>query len=199
MVATLCLLTCAFTAGQLSEWQLQHQLARGQELIYSGSFTEEALSQGVQFQRAYDIKSTVLILDATAQKFDLAFLTVVTSKTGKLSPEFGKTAAAPASVRLEVVSMDRQGRLQPRVTGSLAPPIEGPPTVECGAFVEVPKGRVGAQSSWDVKDEARTPETRHAETTEMVDHVQCVRLVGIQQSEDWGSPRGDRAAWQRRD
>jgi peroxiredoxin len=199
MVATLCLLTCALTSGQGTEWQLQPQLTRGQELVYLGSFTEEALSPGVQFQRTCKIDSTVLVLEAAAQKFELAFLTVVTSTAAKIPGEPGKTGVAPTSVRLEVVTMDRQGKLQLRSPGSFAPPLEGPPTIECGAFVEVPKGRVGAQSRWDINDEARTPQTWRVEGTEMVNSILCVRLVGVQQSEDWDTPRADRSSWQRRD
>jgi len=202
MVATLCLLTCALAAGQAADWQLQPQLARGQELVYAGSFTEEALSPGVQYQHAYKVDSTVLVLEATAQKFDLALLTVVTSKAAKPSADPGfskKDALTPSSVRLEVVAMDRGGKLQPRIPGSLAAPLEGPPTVECGAFVEVPKGRVGANSRWDVIEEGRTPRTWRVDGTEMINNVLCVRLVGVQQSEDWDAPRADRSSWQRRD
>ena len=198
MVATLCLLTWALTTGQTGEWQLQPQLARGQELTYKGSFTEEALSPGVQFQRRYSVDCTVLTLDAAAQKFDLAFLTVVTSKAAKIPSESGKTAA-PSSVRLEVVPMNRLGKLQPRVAGSLEPPIEGPPTVECGAFVEMPKGRLGTQSKWDINEEGRMPQSWRVDGTEIISSVLCVRLVGVQQSEDWDTPRADCSSWQRRD
>jgi len=86
MVPTICLLTCALAAGQppdRGDWLLTPQLARGQELVYSGSFVEEALSPGVQFQRSYRIDSTVLVLDAKQDKFDLAVLTLVTTKTSK--------------------------------------------------------------------------------------------------------------------
>jgi hypothetical protein len=199
MVATLCLLTCALAAGQASEWQLQPHLARGQELLYKGIFTEEALSPGVQFQQAYNVDTTIFVLDAAAQKFDLAFLTVVSAKAVKFAAESGKNAAPPASVRLEVVPMDHSGKLLPRVPAGLVPPLEGPPTVECGAFVEVPKGRIGLQSRWDVNDEARTPRTWRVDGTELVDNILCVRLVGVQQSDDWDTPRADRSSWQRRD
>ena len=199
MVSTLCLLTCALTTGQVSDWQLQPQLGRGQELVYTGSFTEDTLSPGVQFKRAYQIETKVFVVDATAQKFDLAFFTVVTAQSAKTAVEAGKKVVAPSSVRLEVAPMDRRGKLQPAAAGSLMPPLEGPPTVECGAFVEVPKGRVGENAWWEVNEAGRTPRTWRVDGTETVSNVLCVRLVGIQRSEDWDTPRADRSAWQRRD
>jgi hypothetical protein len=199
MIATLCCLTCAIATGQVSEWQLQPHLARGQELIYSGTFTEEALSAGVQYQHAYQIESSVLVLDAAPQKFDLAFLTVVTARSSKSAPGPVKTVSTPSSVRLEVVPMDHLGKLLPKLPGSLAAPLEGPPTLECGQFLELPKGRIGTNARWDVVEEGRTPRTWQVDGTETVNNVQCVRLVGMQQAEDWNMPRADRFSWQRRD
>jgi peroxiredoxin len=71
--------------------------------------------------------------------------------------------------------------------------------VECGAFVELPKGHVGVNSRWDVVEEGHPGRTWRVDGTEMVNSIMCVRLVGIQQSEDWDTPRADCGAWQRRD
>ncbi|HYV34234.1 MAG TPA: hypothetical protein VE988_00935 [Gemmataceae bacterium] len=200
MVATLCLLACAFVAGQVNDWQLQPQLARGQELVYSGSFTEEPLGQGVLFiPRAYKVDTSVFVLEATAAKFDLAILTVVTAKTGKTTADSNKTSAVPSSVRLELVPLDRQGKLRPPTPANLASPLDGPPTIECGCFVELPKKRLAANDWWEVNEEGRTPRAWRVEGSEKLNNVMCVKLVGMQQSDDWDAPRADRSAWQRRD
>ena len=162
MVPTICLLTCALAAGQppdRGDWGLTPQLARGQEFVYSGTFVEEALSPGVQFQRSYRVDSTVLVLDAKQDKFDLAVLTVVTGTTGKTPQQPGAKAATPASVRLEALTLDKLGKLKAARAGTLLVPVEGPPTLECGAFVELPKVRLGPQSSWDTNEEGRAPRT----------------------------------------
>jgi hypothetical protein len=201
MVSTLCLLTCALAVGQAPdrEWLLVPQLARGQELVYSGTFSEEDLGPGVQLVRAFRVDTTVLVLDVDAQKYNLAFLTTVTSKTPRSAGEPNTAGLTPSSVRLEVLAMDRQGRLLPSSGAGLAVPLDGPATIECGAFVEVPKYRVGINAWWEANEDGRTPRTWRVDGAEIVNNVSCVRLVGVQQSEDWNKPRADHVAWQRRD
>jgi hypothetical protein len=194
MVPTLCLLTCALVVAQppnRSEWSLLPQFVRGQELAYSGTFVEEALSPGVQFQRSFKIETTVLVLDTAAQKNEVAVCTVL-SLRDKLAQ-----AAGPSSVRLEVLGVTPQGRVSG--AANLAAALEGPPTIEWGALVEVPRARVGVQDSWVVGEDGRPPRTWRLAGVEIVNGANCVKLVGVQQSEDWDRPRGDRTAWQRRD
>src|SRR5262245_30837522 len=127
MVAKFCLIACALVAAQppsRSEWQLAPQLHRGQELVYSGSYVEEALSPGVQFQRAYKIETTLLVLDAAAQKHEVAVFTVLALRGKQPQPDAG----GPSSVRLEVVEVAPQGRVR-----GPAPAVDRPPTVEWGA------------------------------------------------------------------
>jgi peroxiredoxin len=194
MLPTICFLTCALATGQVPDGSLQPQLARGQELVYSGTFTEEWLGKRVQTQHVFRIDATVLVMDATKDGYELAFLTVVTAKDSKKQPEPG-SPPPPSSVRLEVVAMDKQGKLQGNT--ALSTPLEGPPTIECGVFVEVPKGRNAGW--WETNEPGRPPRTWKLDGNEMVNNVKCVRLVGIQQSEDWAAPRADSAAWQRCD
>jgi peroxiredoxin len=194
MLSTICLLTCTLAIGQVPDGSLQPQLTRGQELVYSGTFTEEWFGKRVQTQHVFRIDATVLVMDATREGYELAFLTVVTTKDGKKPAEPG-SAPPPSSVRLEVVPMDKQGKLLS--TTSLTTPLEGPPTIECGAFVEVPKGRVPGW--WETNETGRPPRTWKVDGHELVNNVKCVRLVGTQQSEDWAAPRADSSAWQRRD
>jgi len=65
--------------------------------------------------------------------------------------------------------------------------------------VEVPRARVGVQDSWLVGEDGRPPRTWRVAGVEVVTGANCVKLVGVQQSEDWDRPRGDSTAWQRRD
>jgi peroxiredoxin len=199
MVAKLCLLTCALTVAQpadRSELPCQPRLVRGQELVYSGSFTEEEQTPGVHFQRSFRLELNVFILDAGPHKAQAAFLTALTLKTSR-PLERGPTA--PRSVRLELAAVDERGHVRGRPGASLAVPVEGPPTVECGAFVEVPAARLGANNVWEVAEDGRPPRTWRVTGTEVVAGTTCVKLLGQQQSDDWNSPRADRTAWRRRD
>src|SRR5437762_13746057 len=97
----ICLLGCALALGQSPpnpEWLLMPRLARGQELVYRGSFTEEVRGPGVQFQRAYRLESRAFVLDTPARGYDVAFLTTLKAR----SPQPGRgDDNAPGSVRLE--------------------------------------------------------------------------------------------------
>jgi hypothetical protein len=200
MRTTLCLLVCALAVRQPPErgdWLLLPQLARGQELVYTGTFTEQSLIPGVQYEHAYRIDLTALVLDAGKDKFDLALLTTVGAQETKQGPK--TKAPTAASVRLELAALEKQGKLRPVGVATLHPPVEGPPTAEAGIFVEVPRTRVGIGWWWEVNDEGRPPRTWRVDGTEVVNNVKCVKLVGLQQSEDWGTGRADSVAWQRRD
>ncbi len=201
MVATACLLTAALLTGQVpdrSEWQLAPRLARGQELVYGGTYTEQVLGQGVQFNRTYRLEATAFVLGPTAQGYEAAFLTVL--ELNALRPERGSTAPPPRSVRLELARVSFQGRVEGADGAVLLAPLDGPPTAECGAFVEVPRTRVGRDSAWQVTEAGgRPPRTWRVVGTEAVNGSSCVKLIGRQQSEDWDLPRADRTAWRRTD
>ena len=135
MLATFCLLTCALATAQpqsRADWLLTPHLVRGQELVYSGSWSEEALSPGVQFHRSYKVETTLLVFEATAQKNEVALFTVLSLRTKQVQAD----AAGPWSVRLEIVEVTPQGKV--RGPANLIVPLEGPPTVEWGALVERP-------------------------------------------------------------
>jgi peroxiredoxin len=78
-------------------------------------------------------------------------------------------------------------------------PLEGPPTAEFGAFVEVPRHRVGPGAGWVVEEDNRPPRAWTVAGTDTVNATTCVKLVGVQKSDDWDKPRADRAAWRRQD
>jgi peroxiredoxin len=201
MVTTICLVTCALTMSQAPDrtsWVLTPQLVRGQELVYTGTYREEALSPGVQFQRHYKLETTLLVLGGSTRKWDVAVLTVLT-KTDPRPGQATPPTALPASVRLEMTEFDVQGRMEATKAKAFAVPLDGPPTIEWGAIVEAPRVRVGADGFWEVPEEGRPPRTWRVSGTEMVSGTTCVKLVGTQQSHDWDRPRADRGAWRRRD
>ena len=105
---------------------------------------------------------------------------------------------AAHSARLERVQVDPQGRLTPQPGTSLTVPLEGPATIECGAFVMVPHGRVGRRG-WTVTEPGRPAWQWTVAGTDMVKGTSCLKLVGLQQTDDWEQPRGDRVSWRRRE
>ncbi len=198
MLTTLCLWGCALAAAQpadRSEWLLVPQFARGQELVYRGTFAEEALGGGVEFNRGYRVEARLLVLDTPPTGAEVALLTVLRQRG---SSERGEDAAG-AAVRLELATVGLQGAVAAQADAPLRVPLEGPPTVECGMLVEVPRGRVKVEQSWDAVEEGRPPRGWRAVGTDTVNGVNCLKLVGMQQSEDWDRPRADRTAWRRRD
>jgi peroxiredoxin len=205
VVATTCLAVCALTVAQpagRNEWLLLPQLARGQEFTYSGWFTEERINGGVRSQRAYRLESTLLVLGGNpgAKKWDVAFLTVLSRRSHLPGQPAGAPPAAPSSVRLEVAEVDGQGRIHGPAGAALAVPLEGPPTAECGAVVEVPRRFVRPkETTWLTAEPGRPTHVWEVAGTEVVNSTLCVKLVGRQQSDDWERPRADRDAWRRSD
>lgn len=200
MVATLCLLSCVLATAQppvdRSEWLLAPHLAKAQELVYQrGTYVEEALGS-VQSQRGYRIDCRMLVLDSSPQGFELAVLT--TLKPREQAAEGARESAA-LSVRLEIVKFDAQGRIVSEQSSALAAPFDGPPTIELGCFLEVPRTRVSAGKKWDVTEDGRPLRTWQVVGTELLGGTTCVKLTGTQQSEHWTTPRADDVAWRRRD
>jgi peroxiredoxin len=199
MVANFCLITCVLFVAQQPEhaaWQSSPRLSRGQELVYRGSFAQEALGKGVQFSRSYRLENRVLVLDTSSRGLEVAFYTVL-----KLRVPQGDRAKEPPpnSVRLEVARVSSQGRLSADPGVVLTVPLDGPTTEECGMFVEMPRGRLTLNQTWEVTEDNRPARVWKVRDTEIVNNTNCLRIEGLQQSEDWDQPRGDRTAWRRRD
>ncbi|MBY0525055.1 MAG: peroxiredoxin family protein [Gemmataceae bacterium] len=200
MAATLYLLACALATaqtvpGDASDWQLAPRLGRGQELVYRGTYAEEAKGQAVQFNRSYRMEARVFVLDAPPQGAEVAFFTVWKGR----SANPGITADEAASARLEVARIDTQGRIVGGAPGMLTVPLDGPPIVETGAMVEVPRGRMRPEQTWDVVENGRPVRSWRVAAIEMMNGSRCMKLQGVQQSDDWDKPRADRTAWRRQD
>ncbi len=189
-------------AARAGERLLGPRLARAQEFVYRGSYDEESAGGRVRFSRSYRFDARVFVLDAPPAGADVAFLTVLRPRDHRSAPAAPGVSAESgvSSARLELARVDLQGRVTPATPGvSLVAPVDGPPTVEHGAFVEIPSGRAAAEGSWVVAEAGRPPRVWRREGTEMVNGTSCVKLVGEQQSEDWEKPRADRGAWRRTD
>jgi peroxiredoxin len=204
VLAALALGAGALTLAQApsrGDWLLVPQLVRGQEFTYSGSYTEETVVAGVRRPRTFRLESTLLVLDGKASKWDVAFLTVLSlrNQLPGQPPGPNPAAAPPSSVRLEVAEVDGQGRVRSKSGGSLLPPLDGPPTAECGALVEVPRSYLRPGDTWPVAEPGQPTRVWQVAGIEAVNNSRCVKLVGLQQSEDWEHPRADRASWRRTD
>jgi peroxiredoxin len=199
MIATLSLMSCVLVTAQpadRSDWLLLPQLGRAQEFVYRGTYEEKAAGSDLEFERKYSLRGVVFVLDASPRGAETAFLTVLRPRNaagGHIEE------AAPSSARLEIVRVDPRGRVSADPWKALTVPLEGPPTVEVGAFVEVPREPVGQGKSWSVEEVGRPARKWTVAGTEAVNGTTCIKLVGVQQSDDWEKPRADRVAWWRQD
>lgn len=199
MVATICLIAGTLAPAQAvgSEWLLTPRFNRALELVYRGTYTEEAAGKSVQFTRSYRLESRVFVLDASQQSAEVALFTALKMKSPQ-SAEPARVAEA-GSVRLELARLNAKGRLAALTGTTVLTPLTGPPTLECGCLVEVPTGRVKLDDTWEVNEEGRPVLTWMVVGVETVNGTSCVKLAGLQQSEDWEHPRADHTAWRRQD
>jgi peroxiredoxin len=202
MVASFYLVGCVLAIGQPpavgGAATVETRLNRSQELVYRGTFSETALGTRVQCDRAYRVETRIFVLDAQPKSFDAAIMTILKPRDQHPAQPTG-TDTGISSVRLERVQIDPQGKLTPVVGVSLSIPLDGLPLLESGAFVEVPKGRLGVEQTWQVGEDNRPPRIWRVVGTEMANGVSCLKLIGTQQSDDWEHPRGDSRAWRRTD
>ncbi len=207
MTATLCLLGCLLAPAQPAppgaawrgEWAVAPRLSKAQELVYRGAFTEEAAGGSVQFSRAFRVEARVFVLETPPEGADVAFFTIL--KKRETQPGAPAVVGPPPaeSVRLELARVDLQGGVTADPGVSLAVPLEGPPTVESGAFAAVPDGKVAADSTWDAGEEGRPIHAWRVVGPETVVGARCLKLEGVQKSDDWDKPRADHTAWRRTD
>jgi peroxiredoxin len=92
-----------------------------------------------------------------------------------------------------------QGKISSDPNVNLLVPLDGAPTLECGAFIALPDGRVGVGQEWTAVEGERPPLTWRVIGSEMSGGTHCLKLTGEQKSDDWDHPRGDRSAWRRQE
>jgi peroxiredoxin len=171
------------------------RLTRGQELVFRGTFTEEARNQGVQFNRSYRLEARAFVLEANRLGSDVALLTVWRGRSGAGTATPANTEVGTA--RIDLVRIDPRGRVAGRE--NLTVPLDGPPPSECGAFVEEPAAHIRSEQRWEVAESGRPVHDWRVAGSEVVNGARCAKLVGVQQSDDWDKPRADRTAWRRTD
>jgi peroxiredoxin len=191
------------------DWLLVPRLNRSQELVYRGTFTEEGHGGRVQFNQSYRVETRVLVLDTPPSGAEVAVLTLLKhrpSAAGRPADQSEASArdalrgdSALVSVRLERAHLNLQGKITADANVDLSVPLDGAPTLEYGAFMALPAGRISVGQEWTVLEGDRPPLTWRATGTDMVAGNQCIKVIGEQKSEEWDHPRGDRSAWQRRE
>ena len=198
-VYTFCLLSSALIVGQnfdRTEWRLNPQFNQGLELVYKGTFTEESLIPGVQYQRRYALETLFFVDNNKAGKKEAAIMTSLTLMNGKYTDK-----TPPGAVRLERVRFNQHGRVfgDDATQALLTVPLTAPAMLEAGAFIEFPAVPVNLQSYWEEFEEGRPLRGWRIQGIEERSGARCVKLIGSQQSPDWKEPRADSDAWRRTD
>src|SRR5207302_9873375 len=104
------------------------RLARGQELVYRGTYSETTGSDSAPFRTTYEIETRVFVCDALPTGYRIAFCTTLKSSQGP----------ALVAVRFEMASVEPNGRV--RLDSGASPPFvpDGPPALGGAGFVERP-------------------------------------------------------------
>jgi hypothetical protein len=156
-------------------------LTAGQELVYRGRYSDDSGER-----RAADIEARVFVLESGPAGAEVAFLTV-------LRPPGGGGDAASAA-RLEVGTVDERGHVILARGGTPRLSLDGPPTLEPAAFVELPARPAAV---WDVADGVRPPREWRVLGEDFGTGTRCLKLIGEQQSAAWARPVDATPAWRR--
>jgi peroxiredoxin len=183
-------------ATDRTEWQLSPQLTPGLELTYTGEYLEESLIPNVHHQRLYRIETHVLVHEIGVKDWQTSIMTGLSLQDGR-KPIDKKDG--PMSMRIELARIDLQGRARQGDKKILEIPRKGPPTLETGFLVPTPLLKMKRGSTWDAGEEGQPAQRWQILGAESCGGVTCIKIVGVQQSADWGRTRADQCAWQRRD
>lgn len=186
------------TQDPVQAGSLSFRFQQGQELVYRGIFLEEANSSRVQFQRSYRVECRALSLGSDDNGLEIATLTTLRQRSSPaLLPTVSKEPP-PSHIRLEILKSNTRGKWIPQANQELIP-LEGPPTLECAFLVEIPKSRLTEKDTWETSEDGRPVRIWTVSGSEMIQGVKCLKLVGVQQTEDWEKTRADCNAWRRTD
>jgi peroxiredoxin len=177
-------------------WTVRPQLPNGLELVYAGTFKEDATGS-VQFSRAYRFDTRVFVLEARPNAVEAAVFTVL--RLRDLAKPVG--AESPiSSARLERIVVGDHNQITASPGVNFLMPFDGPNTLETGFLVDLPGDRLSSDQTWMTPGEADRPvRTWRVAGTDLANGTQCIKLVGEQKTTDWDQPRGDRLAWRRVD
>src|SRR5437879_5399086 len=63
------------------EWLLTPQVVAGQELVYRGTFTEQAIGRHVQLNRTYRFENRLMVLEVALRGIEIGVLTLINDET----------------------------------------------------------------------------------------------------------------------
>jgi hypothetical protein len=174
------------------------KLKPGQELLFGGSFTEEARLGTVHYRRSYRLQTRLFVLKRDLVGVELVVLTAVHPQEQSAPPDaLGERPSA--SIRLDTVWVSPEGEA---VTGGDRPwvcPLDDLPTFEVGFFVPLPDGPLTSDRKWANEEPGRPLHHWRVTGVELVHGKRCWVVEGEQRSPEWDSPRADRRGWRRLD
>ncbi len=199
------------------------RLARGDELVYTGTVEETGERFDNRFKKRYQLDVRVFVIDVHAAGTDCGVMTTVQPLDDPLV-RAGITAAAgsddkrekPAPiVRLELVRVSDRGRVKtltpkgttlPLVLDAKTPtadpplpPADTPPNVELGVFVPLPLGPAKLGGTWDSPEPGRPPLVWTAGGETVWNGRRCAELAAVQQTDGYDLPEATRHGWKRTD
>jgi peroxiredoxin len=193
------------------------QLARGDELVYTGEVQETGDRFDNRYKKRYEVEVRVFVLDATAGYSDCGVMTTVQPLDDTLIPEVtlpgqARVKANP-SVRLDLIRVDDRGRVRalaptvgppPLPIGKHTPttdpvpmPLDAPPGCELAAFVPLPIGAAKTGGTWDTTESNRPPLVWTAGSEAIWNGRRCVELTATQRTDGYELPDTVRHGWKR--
>jgi hypothetical protein len=92
-------------------------------------------------------------------------------------------------VRLELARVDPQGRVVAATGLPLAISLDGPTTLERGAFIEFPRGRVRLEQTWQETEEGRPARAWRVTGVGVVNGTNCEGTAWRRRDQVWLAPR----------
>ena len=181
-------------------------LEKGLELIWRGTFSEAILRPNVRAFRNYEVETRLFVVDCDDVAADVALFTLI-----KLKPDLKTIPEPQPIIRLELARVESNGKIW-LLSGdslSLAPDkrvplplplisMEGLPTFEPAVFMHFPVSKqLKLGQAWSVAEAKRPPINYRLDGTDTVRGSRCLKVVGVQQTDDWNKFTSETTAWRR--
>lgn len=200
------------------------RLNRGDELVYRGTIVEAGERIDNRFRKTSDLEIRLYVLTADAGAIDCAVMTsvlrkpdaVVAAAVGVVSGNDPAQGNAVASVRIDLIRVDRRGRVK-RLTPPAGPPpllldgstpladllpvpLDAPPSVETGMFIPLPPTRAVVGTKWDTPGLGGRPPVGWEAVREFVwNGGLCTEVRANQQTAAWDRPAENPTGWRQID
>lgn len=193
-------------------------LAVGDELVYQGEIHEVSERIELPYRRYKSLEVRLFALAKDDAGLVLAVLTQIQAQDDPhvataVKVVTGRSVVdSPPAVSLDLIRVDRRGRLRTLHPGAGPPlaitertlakpltpdPLNAPPSRELGMFVPLPEDLPSAGESWAIDDPGRPATSWRVNPPAIWNGAQVVELSGVQQSIDWESPLPGRDVWRR--